>query len=140
MNAKEFLRQYETASRIASRLEKEYKREQELIDSIKSALGGDGMPHGSGISKTVEDRAIRLVDKSMKWKTAELDALEKRMEVFEIIHKVPGIEGEILIERYINLRKWEEICVAIGYSWNGVHRAHRRALKAVQEILDSKRV
>ena len=140
MDVNEFLRQYKIATREANRLETEYDKEKELIDSIKSALGGDGMPHGSGISKPVEDRAIRLKDKLMEWKMAELDALEKRMEVFEVIHKVPGVEGEILIERYINLKRWEDICGIVGYSWNGVHSAHRRAKKAVQEILDSKRV
>lgn len=139
MNAKEFLRQYETANKIAHRLEKEYMQEQELIDSIKSALGGDGMPHGNGISKTVEDRAVRLSDKAQKWKKAKLDAVEKRQEVFEVIHDIPGIEGDILIERYINLLKWEEICVAVGYSWHGVHQAHRRALNAVQTALDKRR-
>lgn len=139
MNAKEFLRQYETANKIAHRLEKEYMQEQELIDSIKSALGGDGMPHGNGISKTVEDRAVRLSDKAQKWKKAKLDAVEKRQEVFEVIHDIPGIEGDILIERYINLLKWEEICVTVGYSWHGVHQAHRRALNAVQTALDKRR-
>ena len=140
MKAKEFLKQYETANKIIHRLEKEYMREQELIDSIKSALGGDGMPHGNGISKTVEDRAVRLSDKAQEWKKAELDALEKRQEVFEVIHDVPGIEGDILIERYINLMQWEDICKKEHYSWGGIHQAHRRGLTMVQEILDSKSV
>ena len=140
MNAKEFLRQYAAANKVAHRLEKEYKQEQELIDSIKSALGGDGMPHGNGISKTVEDRAIRLSDKAQKWKKAELDAVEKRQEVFDVIHDVPGIEGDILIERYINLLQWEDICERECYSWSGIHQAHRRGLAKVQEILDAKSV
>ena len=133
MKAKEYLKQYEYANRKALRLKAEYEAELELVDSVRSTLGGDGMPHGSGISKTVEDRAIRLSDKAAKWKIAELDAIEKRQEVFELIHDIDGTEGEILYERYINLRKWEDICVIIHMSWKHTHRLHARALKTVSE-------
>ena len=137
MKAKEYLKQYEYANRKALRLKAEYEAELELVDSVRSTLGGDGMPHGSGISKTVEDRAIRLSDKAAKWKIAELDAIEKRQEVFEIIHDIDGIEGEILYERYINLHRWEDICVLLHYSWNGIHKAHRRALRIVENKLNN---
>lgn len=136
MTAKEYLRQYEYANRKAIRYKTEYETELEKIDTIRSPLGGDGMPHGNGISRKVEDDAIRLSEKATKWKAAELDAIAKRQEIFEVIHDVPGIEGEILIERYINLHKWEEICVLVHYSWNGVHYIHRHALAIVQERLD----
>ena len=136
MRAKEYLRQYEELNRRALRFKAEYDAEVEKIDAIGSTLAGDGMPHGSGISRRVEDMAIRLGEAAIKWKTAELDALEKRQEVFELISTVPGIEGDILFQRYIELRKWEEICVLVHMSWNGTHKAHRRALMAVQIILD----
>lgn len=115
----------------------EYEKEHELIGSVRSTLGGDGMPHGSGISKRVEDQAIRLADKAAGWKMAELDAIRIRQEVFDLVCKVPGVEGDLLFERYVNLRKWEEICVELHYSWNGIHKVHRRALRAVDEILKS---
>ena len=136
MNAKEYLKQYEYAHRKALRYKAEYEAELELVDSVRSTLGGDGMPHGSGVSRKVEDQAIRLADKALRWKEAELNAIEKRQEVFELIHSVDGVEGEILYERYINLHKWEEICVLIPMSWTGVHKAHKRALRIVQGILD----
>ena len=136
MTAKEYLRQYEYAYRKALRYKAEYEAELELLDSVRSTLGGDGMPHGSGVSRKVEDQAIRLADKAMRWKEAALEAIEKRQEVFELIHGIDGVEGEILYQRYINLHKWEEICVLIPMSWAGVHKAHKRALRIVQSILD----
>ena len=132
MTAKEFLRQYEYADARAKRRRAEYEREVALIDAIRSASDNDGMPHGSGISKPVEDKAIRLADKAMKWKMAELDALHERQKVFELINGIDGIEGEVLYERYVNLRKWEEICVLLHYSWQGVHKVHKRALAMVE--------
>ena len=132
MTAKEFLKQYEHASRIVQRCKTEYETEVEKIDAIGSTLSNDGMPHGSGISRKTEDKAIRLAEKATKWKAAELDAIAKRQEVFEVIYDIKGIEGEILIERYINLRKWEDICVLIHYSWRGTHKIHARALQIVE--------
>ena len=133
MTAKEFLRQYEEANRRALRYKTEYEKELELIDSVRSTLGGDGQPHGSGISKTVENQAIRLADKAAAWKIAELDAIEARQAVFDMVHNVSGVEGDILYERYVNLRKWEDICVIIHMSWKHTHRIHARALQIVAE-------
>lgn len=137
MTAKEYLEQYEQAVRQAKRMQNEYERELDLIDSVRSTLGGDGMPHGSGISKRVEDQAIRLADKAAQWKIAQLDALHLAQEVFETISKVPDIDGDILYERYINLHKWADICVLLHISWYSVHDHHRRALRMVDELIKS---
>ena len=137
MRAKEYLRQYEDLDKKARYFKEEYELETEKIDAIGSTLGGEpGMPHGTGISRKTEDKAIRLADAAMKWKIAELDAIEKRQEVFEVVSRVKGVEGEVLYQRYIALNKWEQICVNIPMSWTGVHKAHRRALAIVQGMLD----
>ena len=132
MTAKEYLRSYGQLNRRVLRLKAEYTKEEELIDSVRSTLGGDGMPHGSGVSKPTEDRAIRLADKRMEWVRAELEAIEKRQEIFELINGIDGTEGDILYERYINLRKWEEICVLVHMSWRQVHRLHAKGLREVE--------
>lgn len=137
MKAKEYLRQYEELNRIAEQHREEYQIETEKIDAIGSTLAGEpGMPHGTGISRKTEDKAIRLADKAMTWKMAELDALEKRQEIYGLISQVKGIEGDVLYQRYIMLRKWEEICVLIHMSWTQTHEHHKRALIIVQGMID----
>lgn len=137
MTAKEFLKQYEKAVKKAERYKEEYKDESALIDAIRSLSNNDGMPHGSNISKPTEDKAVRLADKALQWKMAQLDAVEVRQQVFEMIDGISGIEGDVLFQRYIKLRKWEEICVLLHYSWNGVHKAHYRALAIVDKKINS---
>ena len=132
MNAKEYLKQYEYAHRKALRYKAEYEAELELVDSVRSTLGGDGMPHGSGVSRKVEDQAIRLADKALKWKDAELSAISKRQEIFELICDIDGAEGEVLYERYVNLHRWEDICVIVHLSWRQTHRVHRKALQIIE--------
>lgn len=133
MTAKEYLKQYETATKRANRYKTEYEHESELVDSVRSTLGGDGQPHGTGVSKAVENRAIRLSDKFLKWKMAELDAIEKRQEVFDMICDIDGNEGDVLYQRYIMLHKWEEVCVEVHLSWRQTHRVHRKALEIIEQ-------
>lgn len=139
MTAKEYLKQYEELYKRAERYKAEYINELDQIDAIGSTLSNDaGMPHGTGISKRTEDKAIRLADKALEYQSVALQAIEKRQEVFETIADIKGAEGEILYERYINLHKWEEVCILVHMSWNGTHKAHRRALAIVQGIIDKR--
>ena len=135
MTAKEFLKQYENAERRLRRIEIEFDDELKMIDSIRSASDNDGMPHGSSIGRPTEEKALRLADARMRLVEARLEAAEKRQVVFDVINSIDGVEGDLLFERYIKLRKWEEICVLLHYSWNGIHSAHRRALDIVEQMV-----
>ena len=135
MTAKEYLKQYQYAVDRVRRYEEEYENELLLIDAIRSASDNDGMPHGSGISKPTEDKAIRLADRALRLTEARLEAIQIRQEVFDLIDSIDGIEGDVLYQRYVNLHKWEEICVLLHYSWQGIHLVHRRALVIVESRL-----
>ena len=134
MTAREFLNQYRGADRIARRLRTEYEKELELIDTVRSTADVDGLPRGNGINKRVEDRAVKLADKAMEWKMAELDALHIRQEVFEVVQDIPDVEGDILFLRYVQLMTWREVCETIPMAWPNVRRHHFKAL----EIIDKK--
>lgn len=133
MTAREYLNQYRDACRAAKRLRQEYEREYELIDAVRSTADIDGLPRGNGVSKIVEERAVRLADKAAEWKIAELDALHLRQKVFEMAMSVGGDESEVLIERYINLRTWREVCVTVHWSWSKVDSLHKNGLVKVEE-------
>ena len=135
MTAKEYLKQYEYAVDRVRRYEEEYESESLLIDTIRSASDNDGMPHGSGISKPTEDKAMRLADRALRLTEARLEAIRIRQDVFDLIDNIDGIEGDVLYQRYINLHKWEEVCVMLHYSWQGIHLIHRRALAIVENRL-----
>lgn len=136
MKAKEFLRQYEYAMQRAELCRMEYEREIEEIDTVRSTLGTDGLPRGTGVSKEVEDKAIKLADKATKWKMAWLDALEVKQTVYDLIWDIPGAEGEVLYLRYIDLRLWEDIADKMGYTLGGAYSVHRKALVIVDNRLN----
>ena len=57
-------------------------------------------------------------------------------EIEAMIEKVERVDLKlVLIERYINLKRWEDIAAHNNFSWNTVHRKHREALEKVQTIL-----
>lgn len=136
MTAKEYLRQYEDAENRRQRLENEYNKEQEMIDAVRSTSNFDDMPKSKADIRAAEERILRLTDKALALKQAKLDAIEIRQEVFNTVNKVDGAEGQVLYHRWIMLRKWEEICVLMDYSWGGIHQIHRRALEQIDHILN----
>ena len=139
LEAQRYLQRYESADRRAKSLEREYKREEELIDTVRSTADIDGLPKGKGIKKETEERAIRLADKAAEMKIATLDALHERQEVAELIFAVQEADArEVLAERYINYNQtWEKICVKINFSWGKVHAEHRKGLDAVAKLIQT---
>lgn len=134
LTAREFLEQYGEAERQVRRLKNEYEKELQLIDSLGS--GGDGTPRGSAISRTTETKALRLAAALSEWERAKEDALEIRQEVFRVVHKVPGVAGDVLYKRYIELMQWEDVADAVGYSPSRVYDLHREGLRIVNSVVN----
>lgn len=138
MTAIEFLEQYEEAIRVVKRCEREYKDETAMIDAVRSLSDNDGMPHGSGISKPTETKAIRLADKRLRLIQAKLDAIEVRQNVYDVVGRVGGVSGEVLFQRYILLKKWDAIYKAINYSETSAWRFYRTGLERVEKLIGKK--
>ena len=133
MTAKEYLRQYEKAEHRARRYREEYENESLLIDAIRSLSNNDGMPHGSGISRPTEEKALRLADKRLRLIDAEVEAMKIRQELFDFIDSIDGDEGEVLFRRYISLEFWKDIASEMKYSERAIYKIHQRALRIVDE-------
>lgn len=139
MFVERYLKQYRNADKKVKQLEREIDKEQYLIDSIRSPLGSSGEPHGTGISKTVEIRAIRLADKRSEYEDAKSRAIEIRQRVFDAVLKVDGIEGEVLYEYYVDYydekkqkpKTWEDVADIVHVDSRSVYRIKNRALKKV---------
>lgn len=140
MTAKEYLKQYRDAVVAAEKLREEYNEQTAQADNIRSALGGDGMPRSGEVSRRVETDAIRLAEKAEELLEAEVEALRVRQEIERTVRRVPGIYGDVLRERYINLQgnklqRWEDVADAVGYSLRHLHRIHEEALEIVARMV-----
>ena len=135
LKAKEYLERYEDALRRVRWCLEQYERESLLIDAIRSASDNDGMPHGTNIGRPTEEKAIRLASSGMDVLRAKAEALRTEGEIFAVAYRVGGIEGDVIIERYIKLKDWNDIYTAINYSTSQAHRYHRAGLDKVADLL-----
>lgn len=133
--AKQYLKQYESAVKAAQRVRREYEEELDLIDNIRSSLGGDGMPRSGEISKKVENQALKLSEKADKLRAAEAKAIEVRQEIFSTVMQVPDDKGSVLYERYVLLKEWRDVADAVGYSEAHTYEIHRQGLEYVNKLL-----
>lgn len=95
------------------------------------------MPHGTGVSKKTEDKAVKLADKASEWLDAEERAQIVMEEVSNFINRIPGIEGVALYQRYIQLMGWREIADNLIYSESGIFKVRDRALKIAERMLNN---
>lgn len=133
--AKQYLKQYENAVKVAQRVRREYEEELDLIDNIRSSLGGDGLPRSGEISKKVENQALKLSEKADKLRAAEAKAIEVRQEIFSTVMQVPDDKGSVLYERYVLLKEWRDVADAVGYSEAHTYEIHRQGLEYVNKLL-----
>lgn len=133
--AKQYLKQYENAVKAAQRVRREYEEELDLIDNIRSSLGGDGMPRSGEISKKVERQALKLSEKADELREAEAAAIETRQMIFRTVMQVPDDKGSVLYERYILLKEWKDVADAVGYSEGHIYELHRQGLEYVNKLL-----
>lgn len=133
--AKNYMDKYQDAVRRVRQCEEQYEREALLVDSIRSASDNDGMPHGTNIGRPTEEKALRLADKGLDIQDARIKALRIQREIFEVAYSVGGVEGDVLIERYINLKEWSDIFPVVNYSESQTHRYHLSGLGKVADLI-----
>lgn len=130
---KEQLRQYINIKREKEQLE-QYLEELETLMASPRAQTVDGMPFNTSKGESsVEILAIKhleiknLYRAKVKELTEALCAIEKAIETLE------PLERTLMRLRYIDGHKWEEVAVAIAYSWQQTHRLHKSALEKLRE-------
>lgn len=133
--AKEYMEQYADACRIIRQCQEQYDREALLIDAVRSPSDNDGMPHGNSISRPTETKAIRLAGKSLSLLQAKQEAQKIQQEIYEIAFKIGGVESDVLIERYIKLKSWHDVFIAVNYSESQTKRYHNAGLDKVADVL-----
>ena len=139
MTAKEYLQQYGDAEKLVEQIREEYAEQMEMVNNIRSSLGGDGLPHGGDIRREVEEKAVALAETAQELKEAEIWAVATRQQIYATLEMVPGVPRDVLIERYVHLRNWKDVAMAVNYSISHTHVLEQRGLEFIQNLIDRKR-
>ena len=135
MTIKEYLNGYK---RIVIRIRVLERDIQKLVAEIGGgALKMDGLPHGSSLTDTTGEIAVRLADMKAKRMDMLLEAYEKRDEIEDVILSVPDpIYMQLLHDRYVRLMNWNDITDDL-HLYNDQYvrgKLHQKALEAAEEI------
>ena len=122
-------------------LRKERDHLAQLIEELESVLYGpkvptvDGMPRGSGFDNShVVDKLGDKHDKLKKLYDAKVAELDRRMaEIEAAIEPLKPTERDLIRLHYFKGLTWEEVAVAMSYSWRHVHRIHGDIIAKLQE-------
>ena len=94
----------------------------------------DGMPRsGSGPGRPTEDAAIKHAELLEKYRQKVTELTEALIEIERAIEVLEPRERTLIRLHYAQGMTWEEVCVAMNYSWRQIHRIHAKALEALRE-------
>ncbi len=119
-------------------LSNEIKEIEEQINELSNSLIGSpiltGMPHGSGISNPVEQKASLLINLKNKLEKRKNKSLQELIKIEVYIASIEKSEIRTLFtKRYIQFKQWEEIADEMHMSISSVFRKHSDQLKRDQK-------
>jgi hypothetical protein len=123
---KEYLNGYREAKRREKRILEQIQRLR--LDKMFPCLQNDDMPHGHNQSD-LSDYAVKMDELMEELKKERLRAVDEYNEIYKTISRLENEnEKEVLVRRYINGDKWEEIAVKMNYGYRHIHKIHGSAL------------
>lgn len=136
MTAKEYLSQYRDAVRMVEASQDHLEELRAMATRITpnyASEGGGTHQCGDKLGAAV----ARIIDAENRVSDA-LELLEAtEREVLATINKVSdNTLKALLYERYINGKTWEQIAVALNYSYRQTTRMHGAALIVVKHVLE----
>lgn len=130
---KEELKNYMETKREIEIIKDKIEYLEEKKTSIKSMIIDD-MPKGSN---TENDRLGELLGEIEEllniYNEKQIRLIKQQMKIEDVIDKLEeSTDRNIMRLKYIDGYTWERICVIMNYSWNGIHKKHRKILEKIR--------
>lgn len=135
MDIKYKLQEYRWIKENISELEDRLLEIDTKLQKITSNISADKVQSSKDPDKWTELICKRIeIEKLIN---SEIENGYREMEFIEkSISTLPEREKRLMRLRYIDGKKWEEICLMMNYEWTQIHRIHGEALKKIQERYD----
>lgn len=135
MTAKEYLSQIRKSDNQINNKLAEISRLREMATSITSTLKDD-VVQTSGSGDKLGEVVSKIVDLENEI-NADVDKLvDTKKEIMSVIDTLKEPFCDLLYKRYLHYMTWEEIAVAMNYSFRHVTRMHGTALQMVKRVLE----
>lgn len=128
------LKKYISLKNEAEELKLQAERLEEDIRDLKAVVM-DGMPKGSAVNDSIGN----LIAKADKLRREYLHKYDLALcELYKIERAIEGLENEterrLMRKRYIEGKRWEDVCVEINHNWSHTHRIHANILKKIEKM------
>lgn len=128
---KEYLQQVYKAKQVCLRcsvdLDELRATSSMLIPSYKEHTSSSNIKHDTS------DFISKLEQQELEMERLKLEWLNKRIEIKSFLNNIKMNENikNVLILRYVSLKKWEEIACSVNCSFRWVHTLHSKGLAIV---------
>ena len=129
---KEELKEYVETKREIKIIEEKIECLESKKTSIKSMIIDD-MPKSEPEQDRLGQLLIQIEELIDLYNEKQDKLLKQQLEIENCIDKLDSsLERNIMRLRYLESMKWEKICVEVNYSWENVHRIHRKILSKIK--------
>ena len=134
MTVKDYLKQAFTIDRLINVARSQIEELEEKRLSIGSlAITGDRVQASPNISSFTHLSDL-YIDSIERYISEEKRLLELKSEIKTIIDTLANPTHRLIMsERYISCKIWETIAADNGYSWQGAHKIHDKALVELEK-------
>jgi RinA family phage transcriptional activator len=112
------------------------KEELAKVEAFMEAPRGanlDGMPRGGSGGDPIVTVVAHHIALQERYKLQLVKLAAAQAAIEDLIDSLEPGERKLMRCRYIDGMTWEEVCVAIGYSWRQTHNIHSRILDKLVE-------
>ena len=128
--AKDYFAQIRKTDRLIKRLTDTVFTLRSSLTSQSYELNPDKV-QTSGPKNTLEETVAKIVDLEADINRRIDELVDMKQEAFTMINRIPDLDQQnILIGRYIQLKKWEDISEELNYSMQWVFELHGKGLLA----------
>ena len=131
--AKDYFAQIRKTDRLIKRLTDTVFTLRSSLISQSYELNPDKV-QTSGPKNTLEETVAKIVDLEADINRRIDELVDMKQEAFTMINQIPDLDQQnILIGRYIQLKKWEDISEELNYSMQWVFELHGKGLLAFSQ-------
>ena len=131
--AKDYFAQIRKTDRLIKRLTDTVFTLRSSLTSQSYELNPDKV-QTSGPKNTLEETVAKIVDLELDINRRIDELVDMKQEAFTMINRIPDLDQQnILIGRYIQLKKWEDIAFELNFSIQWVYELHGKGLLAFSQ-------
>lgn len=129
---KKELKEYIETKREIKIIEEKIEYLESKKTSIKSMIIDD-MPKPEPEQDRLGELLGEIEELIELYNEKQSNLIKQQMKIEKCIEKLDNaLERNIMRLRYLESMKWEKICVEVNYSWENVHRIHRKILSKIK--------